>query len=110
MNRRRRVTTDAVEIVRHRILRDDPARSIGIEQERLNARIARDLYRLRTRAGLSQRQLAERVGTTASAISRLESADYEGHSLRMLVRIADALGRDVEVRLVPWRRPSRAIA
>ncbi|HLE62902.1 MAG TPA: helix-turn-helix transcriptional regulator [Pyrinomonadaceae bacterium] len=58
------------------------------EQELLNAEIASLLYRLRTQAGLSQRELAKRVGTTASVICRLEDADYEGHSLAMLRRIA----------------------
>jgi transcriptional regulator with XRE-family HTH domain len=51
-------------------------------------------------AGLTQQQLAERIGTTPSVISRLESADYRGHSLSMLRRIADALGKRVELRFV----------
>ena len=45
----------------------------------------------RKKAGLSQRQLAELVGTTASVICLLEDADYQGHSLSMLRRIASAL-------------------
>jgi len=57
----------------------------------LNAEIASLLYRLRTQAALSQRDLAKRVGTTASVICRLEDADYEGHSLAMLRRIAQQL-------------------
>lgn len=59
---------------------------------------------MRTEAGLSQRELAKKVGTTASAICRLEDADYEGHSLSMLRRIAAALGRRVEIRFVPAGR------
>ena len=51
------------------------------------------IYDLRTEAGLTQAQLAELVGTTQSAISRLEDTDYEGHSLSMLRKIARALGR-----------------
>ena len=51
-----------------------------------------------TRAGLSQRELAKRAGTTASVICRLEDADYEGHSLAMLRRIAAALDRRLEIR------------
>ncbi|MCX6971679.1 MAG: helix-turn-helix transcriptional regulator [Verrucomicrobia bacterium] len=38
------------------------------------------MFRLRTQAGLSQRALEKMVGTTASVISRLEDADYEGRS------------------------------
>jgi hypothetical protein len=45
--------------------------------------------------------LADLVGTTASAICRLEDADYEGHSLAMLNRIAAALKQRVEIRFVP---------
>ncbi|MGO9465762.1 MAG: XRE family transcriptional regulator [Isosphaeraceae bacterium] len=60
--------------------------------------VARTIYRLRSGAKLTQQALAERVGTTASVISRLEDADYTGHSLAMLRRIAAALGRRVEIR------------
>ena len=59
---------------------------------------------LRTQASLSQRQLAKLVGTTASVICRLEDADYEGHSLAMLNRIAAALNRRVEIRFVSAER------
>jgi transcriptional regulator with XRE-family HTH domain len=59
---------------------------------------------LRQRAGLSQAELAKRIGTTQSVISRLEDADYEGHSLAMLNRIAAAVERRVEIRFVPRRR------
>ena len=52
-------------------------------------------------AGLTQAELAQLVGTTQSVISRLEDADYEGHSLSMLQRIADALHQRLEVRFVP---------
>lgn len=53
---------------------------------------------------MSQRELAKRVGTTASVICRLEDADYEGHSLSMLRRIAAALDRRIEIRFVPARK------
>ncbi len=55
---------------------------------------------LREEAGLSQRKLAELVGTTASVICRLEDADYEGHSLSMLNRIASALDRRIKIDFV----------
>lgn len=99
------VITDAVEIVRRRFIGDDPERLASVEEERLYARVARRIYNLRQEAGLTQSELAERVGTTQSAISRLESADYEGHSLKMLERIADALGAEVEVAFVGSESP-----
>jgi transcriptional regulator with XRE-family HTH domain len=69
-----------------------------IRQQVLNAEIGQMIYEARTKAGLTQRQLAHRLGTTQSVISRLESADYEGHSLNMVQRIAEALGQKLEVR------------
>ncbi|MEK7409107.1 MAG: helix-turn-helix domain-containing protein [Acidobacteriota bacterium] len=83
---------------------EDPERRAAYEEELLNAEIASLLYRLRTAAGLSQRELARRVGTTASVICRLEDADYEGHSLAMLRRIAAALDRRLEIRFVRARQ------
>jgi transcriptional regulator with XRE-family HTH domain len=62
------------------------------------------LYALRKQAGVSQAELARRVGTTQSVISRLEDADYGGHSLALLQRIAAALERRVEIRFVARRR------
>ncbi len=64
-------------------------------------RIAQMIYNVRTTAGLTQTQLAKKVGTTQSVISQLEDADYDGHSLSMLRRIAAALHSHVEVRIVP---------
>jgi hypothetical protein len=48
------------------------------------------------------------IGTTESVISRLEDADYTGHSLSMLRRIADALGKRVEIRFVPRKERLKA--
>lgn len=83
---------------------DDAAKLASLERERLNARIARQIYDLRTEARLTQRQLAEAVGTTASVICRLEDSDYTGHSLTMLQRIATTLSARIELRFVPVER------
>ena len=72
-----------------------------VEQEQANLDIARKICELRMKAKLSQAELARRVGTTQSVISRLEDADYDGHSLAMLRRIASALEKRVEIRFVP---------
>jgi DNA-binding XRE family transcriptional regulator len=89
--------TNAVEILRNRYVKNDPKREASVATERMNAEIARLLYTMRTEAGLTQEQLAELVGTTQSVISRLEDSDYEGHSLSMLNRIAEALHKKVSV-------------
>jgi len=99
MSRKER-TDDAVSILHRRYIGDDPAKAALLEEERLHAKVARNIYELRTKAGLSQRELADRIGTTQSAISRLEDADYQGHSLSMLRRVAEALGADVDVGFV----------
>lgn len=95
--RREKQTTDALEILHRRYVGDDPARQASIQEERVNVQVARTIYELRQEAGLSQRELAELVGTTQSVISRLEDSDYRGHSLKMLNRIAKALNRRLEV-------------
>jgi DNA-binding XRE family transcriptional regulator len=68
------------------------------------AEVAEMLYAARKAAGLTQKQLAERAETTQQVISQLEDADYQGHSLSMLRRVACALGSQVEIRLSPIRR------
>jgi ribosome-binding protein aMBF1 (putative translation factor) len=93
----KRTTTNAVEILRNRYVKGDSAREASIETERVNAEIARLIYNMRTEAGLTQKQLANLVGTTQSVISRLEDSDYDGHSLSMLNRIAASLQRKLTI-------------
>ncbi len=90
-------TTSAAHILRNRYVKDDPERKASVEAERVNAEVARLVYTARTEAGLTQGQLADLVGTTQSVISRLEDSDYDGHSLSMLNRIAEALQKKLTV-------------
>jgi transcriptional regulator with XRE-family HTH domain len=53
--------------------------------------MALKIRKLRIAVALTQTQFAMLIGPTASVISRLENADYEGHSLAMLRRIAGAM-------------------
>ena len=88
----------------------------AVEQEAFNADIAMKVYQARTEAGLTQEQLAARIGTRQSVISRIEDADYKGHSLRILKQIAGALGQNLRVEFcgqsqkasLTRRRPSSA--
>ncbi len=98
---KRKATTDAVKILHKRYVKGSKSRLASLRQERDNANIAEQIYHLRMKASLTQKQLASLVGTTQSAISRLEDADYNGHSFAMLSKIAAALRQRVEVRLVP---------
>lgn len=101
MKKKNKTTTDAVKILHKIFIKDDPKRLASLQKEREKLNIAGQIYNLRTQAGLSQAQLAKLIGTTQSVISRLEDADYNGHSLNMLQRIASALHYKVQVRLVP---------
>lgn len=96
-----KATADAVQILYRRYYEGRPERVRGLDEARANDSVARKLTALRLHAGLTQRQLAKLVGTTASAICRLEDAEYDGHSLAMLNRIASALKQRVEIRFVP---------
>ena len=58
---------------------------------------------MREDAGLTQTELAKRAGTTQSVIARLEDAEYTGHSLATLERIALACG--VALRLLAEKKP-----
>lgn len=94
-------TPSAGSVLRRRYVGDDHARAALIERERVNAEVAQMIYDRRTKAGLTQKELADLVGTKQSVISRLEDADYEGHSLTMLQRIADALDQHLSVQMKP---------
>jgi transcriptional regulator with XRE-family HTH domain len=63
--------------------------------------VALQLASLRKESGLSQKELAKKVGTSQQQISRLESPSYEGHSLSMLRRVAEVLGATVHVEIQP---------
>ena len=93
-------TGKAVKILHDRYIHDDPKRKASLEEERLSAQVARTIYQMRAESGMTQKQLADLIGTTQSVISRLEDADYEGHSLSMVSRIAEALERRLTVQLV----------
>jgi transcriptional regulator with XRE-family HTH domain len=101
MDRKRGKITDAVEILHRRFVDGDPEMESLLESAYGNAKVGEQIYKLREEVGLTQRELAERVQTTASVISRLEDADYDKPSLTMLRRIAAALNHRVEVVFVP---------
>ncbi|MEK7409320.1 MAG: helix-turn-helix domain-containing protein [Acidobacteriota bacterium] len=99
-------TSDAVRILRG-VTGDDAQLQGAVAQARVNVRVAQMIYDARTKAGLSQRELAALIGTRQPVIARLEDADYGGHSLRMLQRIAEALNQRLELRFVAEERPER---
>lgn len=69
----------------------------------LEYQLANQMLKARSRAGLTQDAVAERMGTTKSAISRLESAAKHAPSIATLKRYANAVGCELQVRLVPQK-------
>ena len=70
----------------------------------LEYQVASQMLRARSRAGLTQDAVAERMGTTKSAVSRLESAGKHAPSLATLKRYASAVGCELTIQLVPKAR------
>ena len=75
---------------------DEAYEALALEYE-----LASQMLSARARAGLTQDAVAELMGTTKSAISRLESAGKHAPSLATLKRYASAVGCELEVRIVP---------
>lgn len=101
----KKLSSDAYQWAYDRYIKGHPEMEKYFEELGAKADIARQIYNLRNHAGLTQEQLADLVGTDASVIDDIEEADYEGDFLGMASRIAKALHRRVEVRLVPVEAP-----
>ncbi len=73
------------------------------EYEALEPKYAliRELLLARQHSGMTQEAVAEKIGTTKSAISRLESAGKHAPSITTLRKYAEAVGCELEIRLTP---------
>ena len=108
MTAKSRKTSDALEILYRRYYQGKPKRIAMLRQAHINDDVARQIREMREQAGLSQRQLAARVGTTPAVISQLEEADCGSHSLSMFERIAEALGKQLDIRFRNRRQSKTA--
>ena len=104
---RKRAITVPINPWLDRLVRESPAFEAKVAEGLAAIRVAQDLVALRESRGLSQAQLARRVGVTRSAIAQLESAQPDNIELRTLVRVAAALGAHVDVSIRPGRRAER---
>ena len=100
-SRKTRTTSDALEIIDKSIVGDNRELRELVEEATVNAMVAGAIYDARSAARFTQKELAELIGTKQPVISQLENAEYDGHSLTMLKRIADALNQRLEIRFVP---------
>lgn len=81
--------------------RYQPKESSLIE-ERINLKIALAIHDLRTEAGLTQAQLAKKIGTCQSCISRWEQGEYGGRGLRVIYKVVAALGEGIDISINPY--------
>ncbi|MBI5632953.1 MAG: helix-turn-helix transcriptional regulator [Nitrospirae bacterium] len=93
---------DKVRTFKSRLSEDlkDPEFRAHYQEERQALMIAMKIGKLREKKGLSQQQLAKLMGTSQQAISRIESGDYEGFTLKTLEKIAEATGTRVKIEFV----------
>jgi ribosome-binding protein aMBF1 (putative translation factor) len=92
---------DDLDRLTEKLLEQDPS----LQEEFVRAEqawdIAFQIRDLREQAGLTQKQLAELVGTKQSNIARIEDADYTGYTLKTLEKVTKALRARLEVKIVP---------
>jgi len=93
---------DKVRTFRSRLREDlkDPEFKAHYLEERQALKLAMKIAKLREKKGLSQQQLAKLMGTSQQAVSRIESGEYEGFTLKTLEKIAEATGTKVKIEFV----------
>ncbi|OGW98433.1 MAG: hypothetical protein A2Z81_08255 [Omnitrophica WOR_2 bacterium GWA2_45_18] len=89
-----KVRTCADQLLKNKHFREQ------FEEEYKNLVISEKIAELRHKAHLTQEELAEKIHSTKSAISRYESNNYKGYSLSLLQKIAAACGADLQVSFV----------
>lgn len=92
---------DDLEKTIEKILKEDPSFKEKLDSAEKAWDIAFQIINLREQAGLTQKQLAELVGTKQSNIARLESADYTGYTFKTLEKITKALKAKLEIKIIP---------
>ena len=110
MAKKRKFPGTASEILFKRYYYGKPKERLAEAQATTAALALGDRIRvLREGAGLTQAELAKRIGTQPSQISRIEDADYAGHSVETLRRIATALHATLRIELVPENGKGRRL-
>lgn len=92
---------DDLDRLTEKLLKQDPSFQDALDKVDEAWGIAFQVYDLRKKAGLTQKQLADLVGTKQSNIARLESADYSAYTFKTLEKITKALKARLEIRIVP---------
>ncbi|WP_239250058.1 helix-turn-helix transcriptional regulator [Candidatus Nitrotoga sp. M5] len=84
-------------------LKNPKARAAYVEAELVNS-LAHQIRIIRQQRGLSQRQLAEKLGTTQTTVSRLEDPSYGRYSMRSLLALSKVFDTAILVRFMPFSR------
>ena len=92
---------NAVAIVHRHFVEGKPELEAYLVEELERILIGNQIYDLRTKSGMTQAALARKVGLKAADIDQLENADYEGHPLPTLRKIANVFGMRIELNFVP---------
>ncbi len=92
---------DDLDRLTEKLLKKDPSLKEEFAKADQAIDIAYQIYDLREKAGLTQKELAELVGTKQSNIARIESADYTGYTWKTLEKITKALKARLEIKIVP---------
>jgi ribosome-binding protein aMBF1 (putative translation factor) len=101
----------ARELMASRTYNGQPDRIAEREHTAREMSLGAKLRKMREDVGMTQSQLAKNIGTPASAISRLEDADYDGHSMGTLGKVAKALGMRlvIDFEAMPKRAKARSV-
>lgn len=95
---------DDLDRLTEKLLKQDPSFAEELDKADQAWDIAFQIHDLREQAGLTQKQLAELVGTKQSNIARIEDADYTGYTLKTLEKVTKALKARLEIKIVPQSR------
>ena len=110
MSPKRQPTTDAVEILHRLYLENDPDMQKLVEQEQMKLELAQQIYDLRHESELTQEELAARMDMAVEVIQALEETAYEGDYFFMLHKVAQAIGKQIELRAVPLKTAQQLVA
>jgi len=88
----------------HEELQGDRELNALYQRELTRLQLANQIAKLRERSGLTQAELARRIGTQQAGVARMERSTYRGYTVATLAKIAAATSARLEVRLIPSRR------
>lgn len=91
---------DDLDRLTEKLVKQNPSLREEFKKSDMALDVARQIYDLRKKAGLTQKQLAKRMRTSQAHVARIESADYRSYSRKSLEKIAKALKARLEVKIV----------